>query len=83
MAEDYVRPPLLAEEPRSPHAPRWGFRLFFGLVLLAMIVGVFFLIRWLAAGTGEGSPGVNPTGSASAPLRVMASAVRDGPAQAA
>jgi hypothetical protein len=64
MAEDYVRPPLLAEEPRSPFAPKWGFRLFFAGVLLAMAVGVFFLIRWLTAGTGEGSPGVDPTSSA-------------------
>jgi hypothetical protein len=82
MAEDYVRPPLLAEEPRSAHPPQWGFRFFFALVLLAMIVGVFFLIRWLAAGTGEGSPGVNPTSTASVVLSAVPSAPRDGPARA-
>ena len=58
MAEDYVRPPLLAHEPRSPRPARWRFRVVFLIVLAGLVVGVVFLIRALVGGTGEGSPGV-------------------------
>jgi hypothetical protein len=55
--ESYVRPPLVAVERRSDRAAVWRFRLAFGLVLLAILVGVFFLYRALTGSTGEGSPG--------------------------
>ena len=55
--ESYVRPPLVAVEPRSDRGAAWRFRLAFGLVLIAILVGVFFLYRALT-----GSPGLNPQG---------------------
>ena len=57
--EDYVRPPIVATERPSQRAAAWRFRLVFGLVLAAIVVGVFFLYQALTAGPGEGSPGVN------------------------
>ena len=57
--EDYVRPPIVATERRSQRAAAWRFRLVFGLVLAALVVGLFFLYQALTAGPGEGSPGVN------------------------
>lgn len=71
MAEDYVRPPLLADEPRSPRATTWRFRLVFALLLAAMVAGVVLLIRDLTTSSGEGSPGVNHQG-AGAPVSVSA-----------
>jgi hypothetical protein len=58
MAEDYVRPPLLGAEPRSKTAAVWRFRIAWLIVLLAIAAGLFFLIRHLVSGPGEGSPGV-------------------------
>jgi hypothetical protein len=58
MAEDYVRPPLVGAEPRSKTAAVWRFRLVLLLLLAAVAVGLFFLIRHLVSGPGEGSPGV-------------------------
>ncbi len=60
--EGYVRPPLVAVEPRSDRGAAWRFRLAFGLVLIAILVGVFFLYRALTGSPGEGSPGLNPQG---------------------
>jgi hypothetical protein len=62
--EAYIRPPLVALEPRSDRAAAWRFRLAFGLVLLAILVGVFFLYRALTGSPGEGNPGI-PQGAAS------------------
>jgi len=56
--EDYVRPPIVATERPSQRAAVWRFRLVFGLILAAVVVGVFFLYQALTAGPGEGSPGV-------------------------
>jgi len=56
--EDYVRPPIVATERPSKRAAVWRFRLVFGLILAAVVVGVFFLYQALTAGPGEGSPGV-------------------------
>jgi hypothetical protein len=67
MAEDYVRPPLSGEESRSSRAGHWRFRLVFGLLIAALVVGLFFLVRSLIGGTGEGSPGVG-NARASTPL---------------
>ncbi|MDQ1696560.1 MAG: hypothetical protein QOJ03_1913 [Frankiaceae bacterium] len=63
-SEDYVRPPLIAAEPRSPRPGRWWFRIVFGLVLLALVAALVLLVRWLTGGNGEGSPGVNNATSA-------------------
>lgn len=62
--EDYVRPPLVAAEPGSDRAAAWRFRVVFGLVLVAILVGVFFLYRALTGTTGEGNPGFNNQGAA-------------------
>ena len=56
--EDYVRPPIVATERPSQRAAVWRFRLVFGLILAAVVVGVFFLYQALTAGPGEGSPSV-------------------------
>ena len=55
--ESYVRPPLVAVEPRSDRAAAWRFRIVFGLILAAILVGVFFLYRALTGNPGEGNPG--------------------------
>ena len=60
MAEHYVRPPLVAREAPSRRAAQCRFRLVFGLVLLGIAVGVFFLYRALTGSPGEGSPSVAP-----------------------
>jgi hypothetical protein len=55
--EVYVRPPLVAVEPRSDRAATWRFRAAFAVLLIAILVGVYFLYRALTGSTGEGSPG--------------------------
>ena len=60
--ESYIHPPLVAAEPRSDRLAAWRFRIVFGLVLVGLVVGVFFLYRALTGGTGEGSPGINKGG---------------------
>lgn len=62
--EDYVRPPTVATERASQRAAAWRFRVVFGLILAAIVVGVFFLYQALTAGPGEGNPGINPQGLA-------------------
>ena len=62
MAEDYVRPPLLGREAPSARAAAVRFWVAFGLVLLAVIVGVFFLYRLVTGGGGEGNPGLTRQG---------------------
>ena len=70
--EDYVRPPLVAIEPGSDRAAAWRFRLVFGLVLVALLVGVFFLYRALTGSTGEGNPGFEQGAPAGAVTRSVA-----------
>jgi hypothetical protein len=62
-AEDYVRPPLLGREAPSARAAAVRFWVAFGLVLAAVIVGVFFLYRLITGGGGEGSPSFNQQGA--------------------
>jgi len=59
MAEDYVRPPLLAREARSTRAAAVRFWVAFAILLAAVIVGVFLLYRLITGGGGEGSPTFN------------------------
>jgi hypothetical protein len=70
--EDYVRPPLVAMEPGSDRAAAWRFRVVFGLVLLALLVGVFFLYRALTGSTGEGNPGFEQGAAAGVVTRSVA-----------
>ena len=72
--EAYIRPPLVPVEPRSDRAAAWRFRVAFGVVLLAMLVGVFFLYRALTGSPGEGSPSI-PQGMATPGAAVFRSAV--------
>lgn len=53
MAEDYVRPPILAVEPPSRRAAKWRFRAVMALILALLAVGVVLAIRWITGG-GEG-----------------------------
>jgi len=66
MTENYVRPPLLGREAPSGRAGAIRFWVGFGLVLCAVIVGVFFLYRLATGGGGEGNPGFTHQG-----VRVM------------
>ena len=66
MAERYVRPPLVGAEPRSPRAAVWRFRVVSLILLAALAVGLFFLVRHLVSGPGEGSPGIDKTQGAPA-----------------
>ena len=60
VAERYIRPPLHATEPSSRRAAAWRFRLAFAVLVLAILVGLFFLYRALTGSPGEGSPSVAP-----------------------
>jgi hypothetical protein len=69
VAERYLRPPLVAGERRSSRAAVWRFRLVFGLLLVALVVGLVFLYRALTGGNGEGSPGISNAAPAAAAAR--------------
>jgi hypothetical protein len=53
VAEDYVRPPILAVEPPSRRAAKWRFGLGLAVLLLALAAGIVFGIRAIMGG-GEG-----------------------------
>ena len=69
MAEDYVRPPLLAREAPSRRAAAIRFWLTFAVLLAAVIVGIFLLYRLATGGGGEGNPTFNQGAAATAPAR--------------
>jgi hypothetical protein len=62
MAEDYVRPPLVAFEPPSPRAARWRFRIVVGLCFLVVLGGLALLLFNVLLSSNEGNPGLNPQG---------------------
>ena len=62
MAEDYVRPPLVAFEPASPSVARWRFRIVVGLIFLIVLGGLTVLLFTVLLANNEGNPGVNPQG---------------------
>lgn len=64
MAEDYVRPPIVAFEPISPQAARWRFRLVVGLIFLVVLGGLAILLFTVLLANTEGNPGINPQGLA-------------------
>ena len=66
MAEDYVRPPLVAVEPPSPRAARWRFRVVVGLAFLLVLGGLAVLLFTVILANTEGNPGLNPQGLAHA-----------------
>ena len=66
MAEDYVRPPIVAFEPVSPRVARWRFRLVVGLVFLVVLGGLAVLLFTVLLANNEGNPGINPQGLAHA-----------------
>ena len=57
MAEDYVRPPILAIEPPSRRAATWRFRAVMALIVLLLAAGIILAIRWITGG-GEGGASV-------------------------
>jgi hypothetical protein len=69
VAEDYVRPPLLGREAASTRAAAVRFWVGFGVLLAAIIVGLFMLYRFATGGGGEGNPGLNPNAQASVQVR--------------
>ena len=64
MAEDYVRPPILAIEPPSRRAAVWRVRIVLGLILLALAAGIVLLIRAITASNDNG-------GAVGAPLTAV------------
>ena len=63
MAEDYVRPPLVARELPSPAAARWRFRIVVGLIFGVVLGGLALLLFTVLLGNNEGNPGItNPQG---------------------
>ena len=69
MAEDYVRPPLVAFEPPSPRAARWRFRLVVGLIFLVVIGALATLVFTVFLSNSEGNPGLNPQGLRTSTVR--------------
>lgn len=61
MAENYVRPPIVALESPSARAGVWRYRITLGFLLAIIAVGIF-LIAKSVIGTGEGSPDVSGQG---------------------
>jgi len=62
LAEDYVRPPIVAFEPPSPRAARWRFRIVVGLVFLVVLGALAWLLFNVLLSNNEGNPGLNPQG---------------------
>ena len=54
MAEDYVRPPILAAEPPSRRAATWRFRAVMALIVLILAAGVVLVIRAMTASNDNG-----------------------------
>ena len=57
MAEDYVRPPILAVEPPSRRAAQWRFWAVVALIAVILAAGVIFAMRAITGG-GEGGASV-------------------------
>jgi hypothetical protein len=57
VAEDYVRPPILAIEPPSRRAAVWRFRAVMAVIVVILAAGVVFAIRAMTGG-GEGGASV-------------------------
>jgi hypothetical protein len=74
VAEDYVRPPLVAHEPPSPAAARWRFRVVVGLLFAVIVAGIATLLFTVILANNEGNPGLNPQGLAAHPARTTTSA---------
>jgi hypothetical protein len=53
VAEDYVRPPILAIEPPSRRAAVWRFRAVMALIVVILAAGLVLAIRAITGG-GEG-----------------------------
>ncbi len=45
MSEDYIRPPIVALEPRSERAAVWRFRILLVAILLLLIVAIVVATR--------------------------------------
>jgi len=70
MAEDYVRPPILAVEPPSRRAAAWRFRAVMALIVVILVAAIVFVIRSLTASNDNGG-----TIGAPAPAPASASAL--------
>jgi len=68
MAEDYVRPPILAVEPPSRRAAAWRFRAVMALIVVILVAAIVFVIRSLTASNDNG-------GTIGAPAPAPASAL--------
>ena len=56
--EQWVRPPVVAAEPRSARAALWRYRVVSGLLLLLVAVAVVWLFLRFSNVTGGEDPGI-------------------------
>lgn len=70
MAEDYVRPPVVALEPPDPRAAIWRFRIALGAVLLLLVVIIVLATRAIV----HNSDGTGTVGGAMRNLAVSSAA---------
>jgi hypothetical protein len=64
MAEDYVRPPIVAVEPPDPRLVKWRFRAVIALVLIALALIVFFIAHAIINSGNPSHVGASPVASA-------------------
>jgi hypothetical protein len=63
--EDYVRPPIVALEPRSRRASKWRFRVVILALLAIVAIAVFVIARSIIdSGTGNAQAAPRPAISA-------------------
>ena len=60
MAENYIRPPIVAREAPDQRVAVWRFRSYLIFVLLALGFGIFLVAKAIVGG-GEGNPNVGGT----------------------
>jgi len=60
MAEQYIRPPIVAREVPDQRVAVWRFRAYLILALLALGFGIFLVAKAIVGG-GEGNPNVGGT----------------------
>jgi hypothetical protein len=69
-SEDYVRPPIVALEPRSQWVAVWRFRIILGALLLGLIVLIALAAHHIVhSGDGSGAVGLHQARTPASALR--------------
>jgi hypothetical protein len=58
--ENYVRPPIVAQEAPNPRVGVWRYRITLFVLLAIIAVGIFLIVKSIV-GSGEGNPDVSGT----------------------